>query len=77
MRLKREEFFSHSKVQKLANQINKKTNLGFTYLYVKDSKLIKLLQDNIDWLDYVGITIKIRADKKTLCIKWEPKYGEL
>lgn len=75
MRLTREDFFSHTKIQKLANQINKKTNLGFTYLYIKDVKLIKLLQENIDWLDYVGITINIRTDKKTLCIKWEPKYG--
>ncbi len=77
MKLKREEFFSHVKIQKLANQINKKTNLGFTYIYIKDSKLIKLLEENTDWLDYVGITIKTRPDKKTLCVKWEPKYGRI
>lgn len=73
MRLPREDFFSHTKIVKLANQINKKTNLGFNYLYIKDTKLIKLLEENIDWLDYVGITISMRHDKKSLCIKWEAK----
>ena len=72
-RLLREDFFSHDKIQRLAKQINKKTNLGFNYLYIKDKGLIKLLNDNLDWLDYIGITISPRPDRKSLCIKWESK----
>jgi hypothetical protein len=72
MKLKREDFFSHTRIQKLAGLINKKTLAGFNYLYVKDNKLIKLLKENSDWLDYIGISLKMKPDK-TLCIKWDSK----
>ena len=73
MRMTREDFFSHTKIQKLATQINKKTNSGFNYIYIKDNKLIKLLEENSDWLDYVGISLEMKKDKKCLCVKWEAR----
>lgn len=70
-KLSREDFFGSSHVQKLTNQINKKTLGGFNYLYLKDKKLIKYLQTNKDWLDYVGICLIYKKDKKMLMVKWE------
>jgi hypothetical protein len=73
MRMLREDFFSNIKIQKLTTQINKKTNAGFNYIYIKDKQLIKLLEDNSDWLDYAGICLIMRSDKKCLCVKWESR----
>lgn len=70
MKLKREDFFSHEKMIKIISVINRKSLLGFNYTYIKDKPTIKLLKDNIDWLDYVGISIYMKPDKKTLCLKW-------
>lgn len=70
MKLKREDFFAHEKMLKLISIINRKSLLGFNYTYVKDKSTIKFLKDNIDWLDYVGISIYVKPDKKTLCLKW-------
>jgi hypothetical protein len=72
-RLLKEDFFSHDKIQRLAKQINKKTQLGFNYIYIKDKPLIKLLNENVDWLDYIGITVTLRPDKKSICVKWDSK----
>lgn len=69
-KLLREDFFGHPIVIKLASQINKKTIDGFCFMYVKDKKTIKLLKDNDEWLDYIGIIIEYRPKKKQLFIKW-------
>jgi len=71
MRLKREDFFGNPKIQKLTSQINKKTKLGDTHLVIKEASLISFLQENEDWLDYVGISIKYKKEKQTLMIRWE------
>lgn len=69
-KLDRDEFFGHPLVQKLAIQINKKTLDGFCFMYLKDKKTIKLLKDNDEWLDFIGIIIEWRQKKKHLFIKW-------
>jgi hypothetical protein len=70
MKLKREEFFGHEKIQKLTNQINKRTLSGFVYLSIKEKDIIKLLKDNVDWLDYIGISLEENKEKKTVTIRW-------
>lgn len=70
-RLKREDFFGNPKIQKLTSQINKKTKSGETHLIIKEVTLINFLQENSDWLDYVGISMKYKKEKKTLMIRWE------
>ncbi len=67
-KLSRDEFFGHPEILKLTNKINKKSINEFSYIYIKEKKLIKLLKNNEDWLDFVGISIIIR--KKILCLKW-------
>jgi hypothetical protein len=69
-KLGRDEFFGHPAIQKLASQINKKTLEGFSFMYIKDKKVVKLLKDNENWLDYIGIIIEWRQKKKHLFIKW-------
>lgn len=69
-KLGRDEFFGHPLVQKLAVQINKKTLDGFCFMYLKDKKTIRVLRDNDEWLDFIGITIEWRQKKKHLFIKW-------
>lgn len=69
-KLLREDFFGHPIIQKLTNQINKKTLDGFCFMYIKDKKTIKLLRDNDEWMDYVGIALDWRPKKKLLFIKW-------
>ena len=70
-KLSREDFYSHIRIHKLSGVINKKTLAGFNYMYIRDKQTIKFLQENVDWLDYVGITISYRKDKKQLYIKWD------
>lgn len=72
MKLEREDFFGHEKIQKLANQINKRTLSGFVYMVLKekDEDLIELLRHNIDWLDYIGISFEENPEKGTTIIRW-------
>lgn len=74
-KLNRDEFFGHPDVLKLTNKINKKSINEFSYIYVKEKKLIKLLTENIDWLDLVGIVLTFKDKKKTLCVKWTRYEG--
>lgn len=69
-RLKREDFFGNEKIIKLAKQISKKSKEDINYLNIKDKKLQKLLIDNADWLDYVGISVKWKSPK-VITLKWE------
>lgn len=68
-KLTRDEFFGHPDVLKLTNKINKKSLDEFSYIYIKDKKLIRILKENIDWLDFVGIILTDK-DKRTICLKW-------
>jgi hypothetical protein len=70
MRLERDEFFGHEKIKKMASQIAKKTKSKINNMPIRDPELIKILVENIDWLDYIGFIIK-EKDEKTLIIKWE------
>lgn len=69
MKLQRDEFFGNDKILKLTTQINKRTINGFHYLNIRDPYLIILLKENIDWLDYVGITIQTK-EKNLITIRW-------
>lgn len=69
-KLTRDEFYGHPDVIKLTNKINKKSLSEFSYIYIKEKKLINLLIVNKDWLDYVGISVDYRLKEKTLCLKW-------
>jgi hypothetical protein len=69
-KLSREDFFGNPLMLKLASIINKKSLEGFNFLYLKDKKTIKLLKNNTDWLEIVGITIEWRQKKKHLFVKW-------
>lgn len=69
-KLPRDDFFGHPDILKLANRINKKSLEDFSYIYIKDKKLIKLLINNIDWLDFAGIVVSFRQKKKIMCLKW-------
>lgn len=69
-RLAREDFFGHEKIVKLTNQIAKKSKQKINYLNVRDHDTIKILLENVDWLDYIGIIVKIK-DEKTITIRWE------
>lgn len=69
-RLPRAEFFGHDKILKLSSKIAKKSKQNTNYLNIKDQELIKLLCENVEWLDYIGITIKIK-DGKTITLRWE------
>ena len=57
-KLEREDFFGHPLVLKLTTQINKKTIDGFCFMYLKEKKVVKLLRENDEWLDVVGIVIE-------------------
>ena len=70
MKLDRHDFFGHPQINKLCSSILKKSRLNSNRLIIKDVDLQKLLLDNENWLDYVGIKIYIK-DKKTFYIKWE------
>lgn len=70
--LRRDEFFYHADVIKLANKIAKKTREGMNRLNLRDQELNKLLIDNRDWLDYMGILVIIK-DEKTITLKWESR----
>ena len=70
MKLDRDEFFGHDKIQKLTNQINKRALSGFVFLVIKDKELIKLLKNNIEWLDYVGISFEAKSVKGNCVISW-------
>jgi len=67
-KLSRDEFFGHPDILKLINKINKKAISEFSYIHIKEKKLIKLLKNNEDWLDFVGITLSLK--NKILCLKW-------
>lgn len=69
-RLAREDFFGHEKIVKLTNQIAKKSKQKINYLNVKDPETNEILLQNVDWLDYIGITVKVK-DEKTITIRWE------
>jgi len=69
-KLLREDFFGHEKVIKVASLINKKTKQHINYLNIHDKEIIKILVANEDWLDFVGISLKIK-DKKTIILRWE------
>ena len=71
-RLAREDFFGHEKIVKLTNQIAKKSRQQINYLNVRDPDTNQLLVENADWLDYIGITVKVK-DEKTVTIRWEIK----
>jgi hypothetical protein len=69
-RLSREDFFGHEKIIKLATNIHKKNKQNVNFISIREPVLRKLLIDNEDWLDYIGISLKIK-DKKYIVIKWE------
>ena len=69
-KLSRDEFYGHPDILKLTNKINKKSLNEFSYIYIKEKKVISLILNNVDWLDYVGITIDYRPNDKVLCLKW-------
>ncbi len=69
-KLTRDEFYGHPDVIKLTNKINKKSLNEFSYIYIKEKKLINLLINKKDWLDYVGISVDYRMKERLLCLKW-------
>lgn len=68
MKLGREEFFGHEQILKLTTQINKRTLSGHTFIQIKEKALLKLLQNNTEWLDFVGITLVLY--KNNHYIRW-------
>jgi hypothetical protein len=54
-KLSRDEFYGHPDIIKLTNKINKKSLNEFSYIYIKEKRIINLLLVNKDWMDYVGI----------------------
>lgn len=68
-KLGRDEFFGHPDILKLSMKINKKAMKQFSYIYITDKKLIKLLNLNLDWLDVVGLVLEMK-NKRTACLKW-------
>lgn len=69
-KLSRDEFYGHPDIIKLTNKINKKSLNEFSYIYIKEKRIINLLLVNKDWMDYVGIFMDYRPKEKTLCLKW-------
>jgi hypothetical protein len=69
-KLSRDEFYGHPDILKLTNKINKKSLNEFSYIYIKEKKIITLILNNKDWLDYVGIVIDYRPNDKVLCLRW-------
>ena len=69
-RLLREDFFGHDKILKLSTKISKKSKQNINYLNIKDPDLREILIQNVEWLDYIGITLCIK-DERTITIRWE------
>jgi len=70
MRLSRDEFYGHVRIQKLATAINKKTKEKQNNLLVKEPVLIQLLKENEDWLDYIGLKLDLK-NKKSIYLRWD------
>lgn len=67
-KLGREEFFGHEQIIKLTSQINKRTVSGHSFIHIKEKYLLKLLQANEEWLDYVGIILVLH--KNNYYLRW-------